>query len=80
MSGPKVTYTGSGTEPLRSNEKTLASAPAAANRSAGSPAGGTTNTRGKFMVLAAKAAKMASGGGANATPDGVQSFTATVRK
>lgn len=79
MSGPKPTYAGSGTEPLRSHPKTLASAPAAANRSPGKPTGGTENMRAQFMVLAAKAAAMTKGG-PNRIPTAVQSFNATVRK
>lgn len=79
MNGPKITYTGSGTEPLRSNPTTKAAQPHAPDRGAGAPVGGTENFRANFTVLAAKAAKMVKGG-PDRTPPGVQSFKAGVSK
>lgn len=77
MSRPTVTYTGSGTEPLRSNPKTLASTPQT-SPSGGKPCAGTENLGGKFMVLAAKAAKMVKGG-PNRIPSGVKHFDGGVK-
>ena len=79
MSRPSITYSGSGTEPLRSNPKTLASTPQKSPPGAGKPCGGTENLGGKFIVLAAKAAKMVKGG-PNRIPDGVQHFNDGVTK
>lgn len=76
MSGPPITYTGSGTEPLRSNPTTKASPPAAQNTSPGKPAGGTEDLGTRTMTLAAKAMKLTKGG-PNRIPPGVKSFKDT---
>lgn len=76
MSRPSITYTGSGTDPLRSNPKTLAGAVQSSPPGAGKPCGGVDNLGGKFMVLSAKAAKMAKGG-PNRIPSEVQTFRDT---
>lgn len=78
MSRPTITYTGSGTDPLRSNPKTLASTPQKSPAGAGKPCGGTENLGGKFIVLAAKAAKMAKGG-PNRIPEGVKTFSGVAK-
>lgn len=73
MTRPSITYTGSGTDPLRSNPKTLAGTVQSSPPGAGKLCGGTENLGGKFIVLAAKAAKMAKGG-PNRIPAAVQTF------
>lgn len=78
MSRPTITYTGSGTEPLRSAPQTLAGAVQKSPPGAGKPCGGTENRGGKFIVLAAKAAKMVKGG-PNRIPDGVKTFSGGVK-
>lgn len=72
---PTLTYSGSGTEPLRSNPTTKASA-APASPTGGTPAKGTENLRANFTVLAAKAAKMVTRGEAK-HPEKVRSFKDT---
>lgn len=67
------TYNGSGTEPLGSNPSPKTSAPAAQDRSAGKPAGGTANLR-AYEATKTAAQWKAGGKGANATPEKVQSF------
>ncbi len=77
MSRPTITYDGSGTEPLRSNPKTLASTPHK-SPSGGKPCGGAENLGGKFIVLSAKAAKMTKGG-PNRIPAEVKKFSGGVK-
>lgn len=74
---PSLTYSGSGTEPLRSNPTTKSSR-APADPTGGTPAGGTDNMRAKFTVLAAKAAKMVTKGDAK-HPEKVRSYKDIVR-
>lgn len=73
---PTLTYSGSGTEPLRSNPTTKASA-APASPAGGKDAGGTNNLRANFMVLAAKAAAMVTKGDGK-HPSAVRSYKDTV--
>lgn len=74
--GPSITYSASGTEPLRSNPTTKASA-APASPGGGVDAGGTKNLRAQFMVLAAKAATLVKKGDAK-HPSAVRSYKDTV--
>lgn len=73
MPGPPITYTGSGTEPLRSNPTTKASPPAAQNRNPGKPAGGTEDLGTRTMTLAAKAMKLTTKGDGK-HPEQVRTF------
>jgi hypothetical protein len=79
MPGPSITYTGSGTEPLRSNPTTKSSPAPKMDAGAGKPAGGTDNMRANFVALSAKAAKMAKGS-PDRMPAGVQTFKDGVTK
>ena len=74
---PSLTYSGSGTEPLRSNPTTKASR-APASPTGGKPAGGTENLRASFSVLSSKAAAMVKKGDAK-HPAAVRSYKDTVR-
>ncbi len=78
MSRPTITYTGSGTDPIRSNPKTLAATPQKSPPGAGEACGGTENKGGKFIVLAAKAAKMVKGG-PNRIPSEVKTFSGVAK-
>lgn len=73
---PNITYSGTGTEPLRS-DPTTKSSPAPASPSGGPNAGGTKNLRANFTVLAAKAAAMVKKGDAK-HPSAVRSYKDTV--
>ena len=75
-SRPTPTYSGSGTEPLRSNPTTKTSA-APASPSGGTPAKGTENLRANFVTLSAKAAAMVTKGDAK-HPEKVRSYKDTV--